>query len=147
MPLNCVKLLILYLLLMVSQLGGQAQALPLETDLLNAQAQPIAKVLIYIDYIEVTDLGGTLLGKVGIVNVQGEFRLFLVKEDKSHELVGWAANKKLYDAKDTLKGYYDWSTFWVYAYNDQGKKVGKAKCIAFRGICAAGTAAYLLGLF
>jgi len=118
-----------------------------ELEILNSDDKPIAKALIYIDYFEVLNMNDQLLGKVGIVNVAGEFRLFLVKGDSKQTLVGSAANRQLFDHQDQLIGYYDWSTFWVYAYSVTGKRLGKAKCIAFRGYCATGIAAYLTGLF
>lgn len=135
-------------------LGGwseQADALqigkPLKTEILNAEGKPIARALIYIDYFEILNMNSELLGKVGITNVGGHFQLFLVKADNQRTLVGWAANRTLYNSNDQLIGYYDWSTFWVYAYSATGKRLGKAKCIAFRGYCAAGIAAHLTGLF
>ena len=126
---------------------GQTIGRPLKIEILNAENKPIARALIYIDYFEVLNMNGKLLGKVGIVNVEGKFQLFLVKADNQQTLVGWAANRQLYNDKDQLIGYYDWSTFWVYAYSVTGKRLGKAKCIAFRGYCATGIAAYLTGLF
>ena len=126
---------------------GKPIGRPLKTEILNVANKPIAKALIYIDYFEVLNMNDQLLGKVGIVNANGEFQLFLVKGDSKQTLVGRAANRQLYDDKDQLIGYYDWSTFWVYAYSVTGKRLGKAKCIAFRGYCATGIAAYLTGLF
>ena len=121
-------------------------ALPLKINILDDKEQPVAKGLVYIDYVEILDLSSKPLGKIGIVNLNGNLELFLIKEEAQNRLVGRAKNKKLYDGNDRLIGYYDWSTFWVYAYSDKGKKLGKAKCIAFRGICAAGVAAYLTEL-
>ncbi|MBF0287554.1 MAG: hypothetical protein HQM14_07025 [SAR324 cluster bacterium] len=120
---------------------------PLKTDILDNADKPIAKALIYIDYFEILDMNSKLLGKVGIVNANGIFQLFLAKGDSPRTLAGWAANRELYDRRDQLVGYYDWSSYWVYAYSVSGKRLGKAKCIAFRGYCAAGIAAYLTGLF
>lgn len=120
---------------------------PLKTEILDEEDKPVARALIYIDYFEVLTLDSQLLGKVGIVNVDGIFQLFLVTADNERTLVGWGANRQLYNSEDRLIGFYDWSTFWVYAYSETGKKLGRAKCIAFRGYCAAGVAAYLTGLF
>ena len=126
---------------------GQTIGRPLKTDILNAENKPIARALIYIDYFEVLTMNAKLLGKVGVVNAEGKWQLFLVKADNQKTLVGWAANRQLFNDQDQLIGYYDWSTFWVYAYSVTGQRLGKAKCIAFRGYCAAGIAAYLTGLF
>ncbi len=106
---------------------GKSIGRPLKVEILNAEDKPIAKALIYIDYFEVLNMNGQLLGKVGIVNVGGEIQLFLVKGDSKQTLVGRAANRQLYNDQDQLIGYYDWSTFWVYAYSVTGKKLGKAK--------------------
>ncbi|MEE3121924.1 MAG: NHL repeat-containing protein [SAR324 cluster bacterium] len=48
--------------------------------------------------------------------------------------------------KAKLLAYYDWSSFWSYVYNEEGKLLGKLKCLAFRGICAAGAASFLTGM-
>ena len=48
--------------------------------------------------------------------------------------------------KAKLLAYYDWSSFWSYVYNEEGKLLGKLKCLAFRGICAAGAASFLIGM-
>ncbi len=120
---------------------------PLRTEILNLQDQAIAKALIYIDYFEVLSMNSRPLGKVGIVNLHGNLELFLVKENSEKALVGWAADKHLYNGDGELVGFYDWTTYWVYAYSVTGQPLGKAKCIAFRGYCAAGVAAFLTGLF
>ncbi len=44
-------------------------------------------------------------------------------------------------------GYYWWTAIWSYVYDPEMKKVGQAQCIAYQGLCAAGVAGYLLGLF
>ncbi|MBF0353112.1 MAG: hypothetical protein HQM11_18930 [SAR324 cluster bacterium] len=127
-------------------LAQTSHALPLKTEILNDKEQPVAKVLVYIDFVEILDMSDNLQGKVGIFNNQGNLELFIVKEDNLKSVVGRAFDRKLYDANDQLVGYYDWSTFWVYAYSPTGKKLGQAKCIAFRGVCAAGVATYLTEL-
>ena len=48
--------------------------------------------------------------------------------------------------KAKLLAYYDWSSFWSYVYNEEGKLLGKLKCLAFRGLCAAGAASFLTGM-
>ena len=49
--------------------------------------------------------------------------------------------------KGKLIAYYDWTSFWSYVYSAEGKPLGKLKCLAFRGICAAGAASFLSRLF
>ncbi|MGK5094495.1 hypothetical protein WDW89_21085 [Deltaproteobacteria bacterium TL4] len=122
-------------------------ALPLKTTILDSEKQVLARAWVYIDYVEILEVNSKLLGKVGIVNLEGRLQLFLVRENQENQLVGWAAERKLYNNRDELIGYFDWTTFWVYAYSRTGKKLGQAKCIAFRGICATGVAGYLTGLF
>lgn len=142
------KPLFLFVCLLILPLMGQAVQIgrPIKSEILNNADQPIAKIEIYIDYLEVRDMNSNLLGKVGIANIQGEFVLFLVKGDNQRTLIGYANNRQLFNMADELVGYYDWTTFWVYAYRPSGERLGKAKCIAFRGFCAAGIAAHLTGL-
>jgi hypothetical protein len=112
-------------------------ALPLKTTILNPEKQPVGRALVYI---------GTPLGRLGFVNIQGGFQMFVVRDDGQQNLVGSAKNRRLFDKDGKLIGHYDWTTFWSYVYAPDGKKLGKAKCIAFRGICAAGIASFLTGL-
>ena len=137
------------LLLFSIFLLGLAQdlfALPLKTTILSPDKKPLGLALVYIDYIELQELDGTPLGRLGFVNIQGGFQMFVVRDDGKQSLVGSAKNRRLFDKDGKLIGHYDWTTFWSYVYAPDGKKLGKAKCIAFRGICAAGIASFLTGL-
>ena len=127
-------------------LSQELFALPLKTTILNPEKQPVGRALVYIDYVELQELDGTPLGRLGFVNIQGGFQMFVVRDDGKQSLVGSAKNRRLYDKDGKLIGHYDWTTFWSYVYAPDGKKLGKAKCIAFRGICAAGIASFLTGL-
>ena len=121
-------------------------ALPIKTSILNAEEQKVGQALVYIDYVELLDLDGTSKGRLGFVNIKGGFQLFIVIDDGQQNLVGSAKNRRLYDKDGELLAHYDWTTFWSYVYAPNGTKIGEAKCIAFRGICAAGIASYLTGL-
>ena len=121
-------------------------ALPIKTSILNPEKQVVGQALVYIDYVELLKLDGTSLGRLGFVNIQGGFQMFVVRDDGKQSLVGSAKNRRLYDKEGKLIGHYDWTTFWSYVYAPDGTKLGKAKCIAFRGICAAGIASFLTGL-
>ena len=121
-------------------------ALPIKTSILNAEEQKVGQALVYIDYVELLDLDGTSKGRLGFVNIKGGFQLFVVIDDGQQNLVGSAKNKRLYNIDGELLAHYDWTTFWSYVYAPDGTKIGEAKCIAFRGICAAGIASYLTGL-
>ena len=121
-------------------------ALPIKTSILNPEKQVVGQALVYIDYVELLKLDGTPLGRLGFVNIQGGFQMFVVRDDGKQSLVGSAKNRRLYDKDGKLIGHYDWTTFWSYVYAPDGTKLGKAKCIAFRGICAAGIASFLTGL-
>ena len=136
-------LLISILLLGLSQ---ELFALPLKTTILNPDKQPLGLALVYIDYVELQELDGTPRGRLGFVNIQGGFQMFVVRDDGKQSLVGSAKNRRLFDKLGKLIGHYDWTTFWSYVYAPDGTKLGKAKCIAFRGICAAGIASFLTGL-
>jgi hypothetical protein len=127
-------------------LSQELFALPLKTTILNPEKQPLGLALVYIDYVELQELDGTPLGRLGFVNIQGGFQMFVVRDDRKQSLVGSAKNRRLYDKDGKLIGHYDWTTFWSYVYAPDGTKLGKAKCIAFRGICAAGIASFLTGL-
>ena len=127
-------------------LSQELFALPLKTTILNPEKQPVGQALVYIDYVELQELDGTPLGRLGFVNIQGGFQMFVVRDDGKQSLVGSAKNRRLFDKDGKLIGHYDWTTFWSYVYAPDGKKLGKAKCIAFRGICAAGIASFLTGL-
>ncbi len=121
-------------------------ALPIKTSILNAEEQKVGQALVYIDYVELLDLDGISKGRLGFVNIKGGFQLFIVIDDGQQNLVGSAKNRRLYDKDGELLAHYDWTTFWSYVYAPNGTKIGEAKCIAFRGICAAGIASYLTGL-
>ena len=121
-------------------------ALPLKTKILSPEKKPLGLALVYIDYIELQELDGTPVGRLGFVNIQGGFQMFVVRDDGEQNLVGSAKNRRLYDKDKKLIGHYDWTTFWSYVYAPDGTKLGKAKCIAFRGICSAGIASFLTGL-
>ena len=137
-----------FLILNILWLGLSQElfALPLKTTILNPEKQPLGLALVYIDYVELQELDGTPMGRLGFVNIQGGFQMFVVRDDGQQNLVGSAKNRRLFDKEGKLIGHYDWTTFWSYVYAPDGKKLGKAKCIAFRGICAAGIASFLTGL-
>jgi hypothetical protein len=122
-------------------------ALPLETAILSPGEEEVGTALIYIDYVELLDPGRRTMGKIAFVMQDGFFEMLLVKEDKEKSISGRAANRRLYNEAGELVAFYDWTSFWVYVYSTNGKRLGKAKCIALRGICAAGVAGYLSGLF
>jgi len=127
-------------------LSSNLFALPIKTSILNAEEKKVGQALIYIDYVELQDMDGTAIGRLGFVNTKGGFELFVVIDDGQQNLVGIAKNRKLYNVEGELLAHYDWTTFWSYVYAPNGTKIGEAKCIAFRGICAAGIASYLTGL-
>ena len=121
-------------------------ALPIKTAILNAEEQEVGQALVYIDYVELQDMEGKPLGRLGFVNIKGGFQLFVAIDDGKQNLVGSAKNRRLYNSKGKLMAHYDWTSFWSYVYAPDGTKIGQAKCIAFRGICAAGISSYLTGL-
>ena len=127
-------------------LSNELFALPIKTTILSPEKQPLGLAQVYIDYVELQELDGTPLGRLGFVNIQGGFQMFVVRDDGKQSLVGSAKNRRLFDKDGKLIGHYDWTTFWSYVYAPDGTKLGKAKCIAFRGICAAGIASFLTGL-
>ena len=137
---------ILLLCLVWLEISSTLFALPIKTSILNAKEQKVGQALVYIDYVELQDIEGISKGRLGFVNIKGGFQLFVVIDDGQQNLVGSAKNKRLYDKEGVLMSHYDWTSFWSYVYAPDGTKIGEAKCIAFRGICAAGIASYLTGL-
>ena len=138
----------LFLMFVIIFLGLSANlfALPIKTSIKNAEEQIVGQALVYIDYVELQDMDGITKGRLGFVNIKGGFQLFIVIDDGQQNLVGSAKNRRLYNKDGELLAHYDWTTFWSYVYAPDGTKIGEAKCIAFRGICAAGIASYLSGL-
>ena len=137
---------ILLLGILLLGLSQKLFALPLKTTIVSPEKQPLGLALVYIDYVELQELDGTPRGRLGFVNIKGGFQMFVVRDDGLQNLVGSAKNRRLFDKEGKLIGHYDWTTFWSYVYAPDGTKLGKAKCIAFRGICAAGIASFLTGL-
>ena len=123
-----------------------AQIPPLSVDILNPSEQIIGKAEIFPNYIVLRDSTNRRKGAIGVVIVEGRLRLFLVRSDESRNLVGWAEEQRLFNAKGELVGYYHWTPIWSYVYDKSMKKVGQAQCLAYQGVCAAGIAGYLLGL-
>ena len=128
------------------EMSANLFALPIKTAILNAEEQEVGQALVFIDYVELQDMEGTGKGRLGFVNIKGGFQLFVVIDDGQQNLVGSAKNRRIYNKDGKLLAHYDWTSFWSYVYAPDGTKIGEAKCIAFRGICAAGIASYLTGL-
>ncbi len=72
-------------------------ALPIRTSILNPEKQVVGQALVYIDYVELLKQDGTPLGRLGFVNIQGGFQMFVVRDDGKQSLVGSAKNRRLYD--------------------------------------------------
>ena len=120
---------------------------PLEVDILDAQESKLGKALVYPNFIELIDRSGVKKGAIGVVQAQGRVQLFLVAAGEERRLIGWAEKRRLYNAENKLVGFYYWTAIWSYVYDPKMKKVGQAQCLAYQGVCAAGIAGYLLGLF
>lgn len=119
---------------------------PLEVEILDATEASQGQALVYLNFVELLDAGGTKQGAIGVVWTQGRTELFLVQADTGRTLIGWASNHRLYNTEDELVGFYFWTPIWSYVYDPDMNKVGQAQCIAYQGVCAAGIAGYLLGL-
>ena len=89
------RLLLLSFLLLV--FSADLFALPIKTSILNPEKQVVGQALVYIDYVELLKLDGTPLGRLGFVNIQGGFQMFVVRDDRKQSLVGSAKNRRLYD--------------------------------------------------
>lgn len=120
---------------------------PLQVEILDAQQHKAGRADVYLNYVELADATGQQRGAIGVIMIDGQARLFLVQSDGERKLVGWAEDHRLYGADSKLVGYYIWTPIWSYVYDDKLKKVGQAQCLAYQGVCAAGIAGYLLGLY
>ncbi len=120
---------------------------PLKVDILDDRQQRAGRANVYLNYMELLDSAGVKKGAIGVVLTEGRASLFLVQADESRKLIGYAEDHRLYTIENKLIGYYTWTPIWSYVYNEKLKKVGQAQCIAYQGVCAAGVAGYLLGLF
>ena len=140
--------LIRFRLLLILLLGFpfSGYALPLKSQILGPKNSPVGLAYIYIDYVELMQLDGTPKGRVSFVKTQSGFELFVVRRDEKNEWTGRASDRRLYDVEGKLLAFYDWTTFWSYVYAPDGTRLGQIKCLAFRGVCAAGAAAYLAGI-
>jgi len=78
-------------------LSADLFALPIKTSILNHEKQVVGQALVYIDYVELLKLDGTPLGRLGFVNIQGGFQMFVVRDDRKQSLIGIAKNRRLYD--------------------------------------------------
>ena len=119
----------------------------LSLDILDPAEKLVGRARIFPNFIELFDNAGKKMGVIGIVWVQGRTRLFVVRSDRKRTLVGWAEGHRLYDNKGILVGYYDWTPIWSYVFDKKMARLGKAQCLAYQGVCAAGVAAYLLKLY
>lgn len=120
---------------------------PIQVDILDAHQHKTGRADVYLNYVELADATGVSRGAIGVLMIDGQVRLFLVQADGERKLVGWAEDHRLYNGESKLIGYYNWTPIWSYVYDDKLKKVGQAQCLAYQGVCAAGVAGYLLGLY
>ena len=139
------RFLTLVLITLAASLAA-GQIPPLPVDILNPSQQKIGNAEIYPNYVVLRDAANKQKGAIGVVMVDGRMRLFIVQADDSRRLVGWGENRRLFNAKGELLGYYNWTPIWSYVYDKSMKKVGQAQCLAYQGVCAAGVASFLLGL-
>ena len=145
---NKIPYRIIFRLFLILLLGTpfSGHALPLKSQILGPKNSPVGLAHIYIDYVELMQLDGTPKGRVSFVKTQSGFELFVVRKDEKNEWTGRASDRRLYDVEGKLLAFYDWTTLWSYVYAPDGTRLGQIKCLAFRGICAAGAAAYLAGI-
>ena len=143
---NSVRIAFWMVLIFIAGLPASGSALPLKSQILGPKNSPVGLAHIYIDYVELMELDGTAKGRVSFVKTQSGFELFVVRKDEKNEWTGRASNRRLYDGEGKLLAFYDWTTFWSYVYAPDGTRLGQIKCLAFRGVCAAGAAAYLAGI-
>ena len=71
-------------------LSNELFALPIKTTILSPEKQPLGLAQVYIDYVELQELDGTPMGRLGFVNIKGGFQMFVVRDDGKQSLVGSA---------------------------------------------------------
>ena len=137
------------LLLLLGWLVTPASAVipPLPVDILSPTGEMVGKAMIYSNYVEIFDGTDRRRGAIGIVQVEGLAQLWLLRADGERTLVGTAQNHRMFDNAGKLIGFFQWTPIWSYVYDKSVKKMGKAQCLAYQGVCAAGVAGYLLGLY
>ena len=81
------------------------KALPLKSTIFNSQNKPVGLIKIYIDYVELHELSGKLLGKASFVKTKSGFEIFIVKNDGEYNWVGRSSNRRLYDSGGNAKNY------------------------------------------
>jgi len=138
---------LVFLLFLLSAVFSGAVYPPLPVDILDPGENKIGKAEIHSNYIVLYDRGQKKLGAIGVVMVEGRQRLFLINSANERKLVGWAENHRIFSPDGKLAGFYHWTAIWSYVYDKDLKKRGQARCLAYQGLCAAGVAGYLLGLF
>jgi len=126
--------------------GAEPLLPPLSAKILDAKQQPVGEARIYPNFVELVGADGQQRGAIGVVMAQGRVQLFLVRADTQRRLIGWAEAHRLYNSEAELVGYYTWTPIWSYVYDPKMNPVGRAQCLAYQGVCAAGIAGYLLGL-
>lgn len=128
--------------------AGQTLTFPsLPVDILDNSGKPVGKAKIYSNYLELLDLRDKPIGTVGVMMVEGQARLLLVGAGGERKIVGYSRDHRVFDPGGKLVGFYRWTPIWSYVYDKQLKKVGRAQCLAYQGVCAAGVAGFLLGLY
>lgn len=135
------------LALVLPVLMGVERLPPIRVDILGPSGEVKGKALVFPNYVQIQDASSKARGAIGVLLVEGQMRLFLVRSNSERSYIGWGNNHKLFDAKNKLIGYYNWTPIWSYVYDTKMKKVGQAQCIAYQGVCAAGVAGFLLGLY
>lgn len=147
------RLISLLCSLLLSCSSLSATPFPVIGDIYDDQGKAVGKAHVYPRYVEIMDHSNRMAGKIGILVEEGIGKLFLVRQDNTRTLVGYAIPTetpnagKILDREDKAKGTYFWTPTWSFIYRLDGKRAGKTKCIAWPRVCAAGVSSYLLGLF
>lgn len=138
---------LLFLLQLVIATNCIASPFPIKGRISDGEDRHLGTAFVYPRFVEIYNPENKKIGKVGIVVEQGLAKLFLIKQNDSLSLVGYASGGKIFNAKDKVVGEYFWTPTWSFAYWPGGKLAGKVKCIAWPRVCSVGVAGYLLKLF
>ncbi len=130
-----------------SSKGVEYGPFPVKGPIFDGDDKPFGTAHVYPRFVEIFNENESQVGRVGILVEEGIAKLFLVTNDQSSTLVGYATKGRIYNQNDRIIGSYFATPTWSFIYNLNGKRAGKVRCIAWPRVCAVGVGGFLLNLF
>ena len=147
LSIGLLSICLLWSLTVFSQSAFEIGPFPVKGQIYDHNDNPFGKAHVYPRFVEIFNSREEQVGKVGILIEEGIAKLFLVGQDESRSLVGYATRGQIFDQRDSVVGTYFVTPTWSFVYTTEGKRAGKVKCIAWPRVCAVGVGGYLLNLF